>query len=36
MRIKPTFEAAAKSNDNENLVFAAVNTQVAQDAAQAF
>ena len=36
MRIKPTFEAAAKSNDNENLVFAAVNTQQAQDAAQAF
>lgn len=29
MRIKPTFEAAAKSNDNENLVFAAVNTQQA-------
>ena len=27
MRIKPTFESAAKANDNENLVFAAVNTQ---------
>jgi len=29
MRIKPLFESAAKSNENENLVFAAVNTQVA-------
>jgi len=26
MRIKPLFESAAKSNENENLVFAAVNT----------
>jgi len=33
MRIKPTFEAAAKANDNENLVFAAVDTQQARDAA---
>lgn len=35
MRIKPTFEAAAKSNENENLVFAAVNTQEAPDCARA-
>jgi len=33
MRIKPTFESAAKANDNPNLVFAAVNTSVARDAA---
>lgn len=36
MRIKPVFENAAKVNTNPNLVFAAVNTQVAQDAAMAF
>ena len=33
MRIKPTFESAAKANDNPNLVFVAVNTQMAQDCA---
>jgi len=33
MRIKPTFENAAKSNDNPNLVFVAVNTQVGRDCA---
>jgi hypothetical protein len=26
MRIKPVFESAAKANENDNLVFAAVNT----------
>jgi thiol-disulfide isomerase/thioredoxin len=26
LRIKPTFESAAKANENPNLVFAAVNT----------
>jgi thiol-disulfide isomerase/thioredoxin len=36
MRIKPTFESAAKANDNPNLVFVAVNTQVARDCGQAF
>ena len=36
MRIKPTFESAAKANDNPNLVFAAVNTSQAQDCARAF
>lgn len=36
MRIKPTFESAAKANTNPNLVFAAVNTQVARDASMAF
>lgn len=36
MRIKPTFEAAAKSNENENMIFAAVNTQEAPDCARAF
>lgn len=32
MRIKPTFESAAKANENPNLVFAAVNTSVVRDA----
>jgi len=36
MRIKPTFEAAAKANDNPNLVFVAVNTSQARDCAMAF
>lgn len=36
MRIKPEFAALAKANDNENLVFCTVNTQQAQDAAQAY
>lgn len=36
MRIKPTFEAAAKANDNPNLVFVAVNTSEARDCAMAF
>lgn len=31
MRIKPTFENAAKANENPNLIFVAVNTQVARD-----
>jgi len=36
MRIKPTFEAAAKANENPNLLFVACNTKVARDCAQAF
>ena len=36
MRIKPTFESAAKTNENPNLIFVAVNTQVARDCAQAY
>ena len=36
MRIKPVFEGYAKSNDNENLKFAAVNTTQARDCCQAF
>ena len=36
MRIKPTFEAMAKSNENENFKFAAVNTSERQDCAHAF
>ena len=36
MRIKPVFENLARSNENENLVFAAVNTQIRRDCAQAF
>jgi thioredoxin-like negative regulator of GroEL len=36
MRIKPTFESAAKANDNPNLVFAAVNTSQARDCGGAF
>jgi thioredoxin-like negative regulator of GroEL len=36
MRIKPTFEAAAKANENPNLIFVACNTKVARDCAQAF
>jgi len=31
MRIKPVFESYAKSNDNENLKFAAVNTTQCRD-----
>jgi thiol-disulfide isomerase/thioredoxin len=36
MRIKPTFESAAKANDNPNLVFVAVNTSLSRDCGQAF
>jgi thiol-disulfide isomerase/thioredoxin len=36
MRIKPTFESAAKANENPNLVFAACNTQEVRDAPGAF
>jgi hypothetical protein len=36
MRIKPTYEAAAKSNENENLVFTSVNGNEARDACMAF
>jgi thiol-disulfide isomerase/thioredoxin len=36
MAIKPVFENAAKSNDNENLKFVGVNTQQCRDCAQAF
>jgi hypothetical protein len=31
MRIKPTFESAAKANENANIVFAAVNTSETRD-----
>mmetsp|Transcript_31610 Transcript_31610/g.48343 ORF Transcript_31610/g.48343 Transcript_31610/m.48343 type:complete len:122 (-) Transcript_31610:842-1207(-) len=31
MRIKPTYESAARANENSNLVFAAVNTQAARE-----
>ena len=31
MRIKPVFESAAKANENDNLIFAAVNTSQVQD-----
>lgn len=36
MRIKPTFESAAKANENPNLVFAACNTAEVRDAPGAF
>lgn len=36
MRIKPTFESAARANENPNLVFAAVNTSQVRDCSQAF
>jgi thiol-disulfide isomerase/thioredoxin len=35
MRFKPTFEALAKENKNSNIVFCAVETDKARDAAQA-
>jgi thioredoxin 1 len=35
-RIKPRFEAMAKANDNDNLKFAAVNTQNCHDCAKEF
>jgi len=36
MKIKPFFENLAKTNDNENLKFCAVNTMQCRDCAQAF
>ena len=36
MRIKPTFENAAKANDNPNLVFATINTSIVRDCSQAY
>jgi thioredoxin-like negative regulator of GroEL len=36
LRIKPVFENLARANDNENLKFATVNTQVCRDCAQAY
>lgn len=36
MHIKPIFENAAKTNENENLIFAAVDTSKVHDAPQAF
>lgn len=35
MRFKPTFEALAKENKNSNIVFCAVETDKARDAAMA-
>lgn len=35
MRFKPTFEALASENKNPNIVFCAVETDRARDAAQA-
>lgn len=35
MRIKPTYEAAAGSNENENLVFTSCNGNEARDAIMA-
>lgn len=35
MRFKPTFEALAKENKNSSIVFCAVETEKARDAAQA-
>ena len=36
MRFKPTFEATARANQNENIVFCAVQTDEAPDAKMAF
>ena len=36
MRFKPTYEAAARANQNENIVFCAVQTNEVQDAAMEF
>ena len=36
MHIKPTYEAAAGSNENENMVFTSVNGNEARDACMAF
>jgi thiol-disulfide isomerase/thioredoxin len=35
-RIKPVFENLARMNENENIVFCAVNTRTAPDAAGAY
>jgi thiol-disulfide isomerase/thioredoxin len=36
MRIKPVYEATARANDNQNLVFVAVNCDQARDCSMSF
>jgi thioredoxin-like negative regulator of GroEL len=36
LRIKPVFESLSQANENDNLKFAAVNTQQCPDCSQAF